>query len=605
MKRIVTAVLAVMFAASVICIPEFTYTGYGTVYANADTQKQIATAQRSIDATMARFAAANDTTEEEALAAAIAGLRKDSRVTVTVKEGSFSIRKATKESEGKLYISFILSCDGEYFVMGTGSPIERIIEGDDKMLTEDLHEMSVAVDAMTLTNKTTKEDMLKVALAAAKNGSTAYWKDGFYKKDATFEAEGEIIGYLVATYKSETREVRYHEKIPMLVRKVPKDQISLNEEEWDILRRVNIERFNEGEICLAMPGALQDACDTRAKEIAESFSHTRPNGSSCFTAIKNFSYSTAGENIYHCPSKTRTLDTARAMTSWMESPGHRANILKTTYTYIGVGSYETGEDSTAVQMFAASGKTINSAVSSNGTLEFEDEEAMQKEYLIFNNPDGLVSYMPIDINYLKPSDGGYTLKLNSSFTVTLKIKNSLQDNTQKSTTGFSDVKPGDYYEEAVKWAVDNNVTTGTSATTFSPKNSCTKAQIITFLWRAVGAPKTDVSNPFRDVSASDYYYDAALWAFKNKIITGVEFAPNTPCTRSMTVTYLYKNAGKPDTSYETWFTDVEEDGSDEQKAVCWAVEKGITQGTSEYKFSPKRVCDRGQIVTFLYRALAK
>ena len=118
MKRIVTAVLAVMFAASVICIPEFTYTGYGTVYANADTQKQIATAQRSIDATMARFAAANDTTEEEALAAAIAGLRKDSRVTVTVKEGSFSIRKATKESEGKLYISFILSCDGEYFVMG-------------------------------------------------------------------------------------------------------------------------------------------------------------------------------------------------------------------------------------------------------------------------------------------------------------------------------------------------------------------------------------------------------------------------------------------------------------------------------------------------------
>lgn len=605
MKRIVTAVLAVMFAASVICIPEFTYTGYGTVYANADTQKQIATAQRSIDATMARFAAANDTTEEEALAAAIAGLRKDSRVTVTVKEGSFSIRKATKESEGKLYISFILSCDGEYFVMGTGSPIERIIEGDDKMLTEDLHEMSVAVDAMTLTNKTTKEDMLKVVLAAAKNGSTAYWKDGFYKKDATFEAEGEIIGYLVATYKSETREVRYHEKIPMLVRKVPKDQISLNEEEWDILRRVNIERFNEGEICLAMPGALQDACDTRAKEIAESFSHTRPNGSSCFTAIKNFSYSTAGENIYHCPSKTRTLDTARAMTSWMESPGHRANILKTAYTYIGVGSYETGEDSTAVQMFAASGKPINSAVSSNGTLEFEDEEAMQKEYLIFNNPDGLVSYMPIDINYLKPSDGGYTLKLNSSFTVTLKIKNSLQDNTQKSTTGFSDVKPGDYYEEAVKWAVDNNVTTGTSATTFSPKNSCTKAQIITFLWRAVGAPKTDVSNPFRDVSASDYYYDAALWAFKNKIITGVEFAPNTPCTRSMTVTYLYKNAGKPDTSYETWFTDVEEDGSDEQKAVCWAVEKGITQGTSEYKFSPKRVCDRGQIVTFLYRALAK
>ena len=605
MKRIVTAVLAVMFAASVICIPEFTYTGYGTVYANADTQKQIATAQRSIDATMARFAAANDTTAEEALAAAIAGLRKDSRVTVTVKEGSFSIRKATKASEGKLYISFILSCDGEYFVMGTGSPIERIIEGDDKMLTEDLHEMSVAVDAMTLTNKTTKEDMLKVALAAAKNGSTAYWKDGFYKKDATFEAEGEIIGYLVATYKSETREVRYHEKIPMLVRKVPKDQISLNEEEWDILRRVNIERFNEGEICLAMPGALQDACDTRAKEIAESFSHTRPNGSSCFTAIKNFSYSTAGENIYHCPSKTRTLDTARAMTSWMESPGHRANILKPAYTYIGVGSYETGEDSTAVQMFAASGKPINSAVSSNGTLEFEDEEAMQKEYLIFNNPDGLVSYMPIDINYLKPSDGGYTLKLNSSFTVTLKIKNSLQDNTQKSTTGFSDVKPGDYYEEAVKWAVDNNVTTGTSATTFSPKNSCTKAQIITFLWRAVGAPKTDVSNPFRDVSASDYYYDAALWAFKNKIITGVEFAPNTPCTRSMTVTYLYKNAGKPDTSYETWFTDVEEDGSDEQKAVCWAVEKGITQGTSEYKFSPKRVCDRGQIVTFLYRALAK
>ena len=170
---------------------------------------------------------------------------------------------------------------------------------------------------------------------------------------------------------------------------------------------------------------------------------------------------------------------------------------------------------------------------------------------------------------------------------------------------FVDVKEGAYYYDAVLWAVEQKITSGTSATTFSPDASCTRAQIVTFLWRAAGSPKVENGkNPFTDVKADAYYYDAVLWAVEKGVTSGTSattFSPDATVTRGQTVTFLYRNAGSPEVSGTMPFTDVEADAY-YAKAVQWAVQQKITTGTSETTFSPMSDCTRGQIVTFLYRA---
>lgn len=165
--------------------------------------------------------------------------------------------------------------------------------------------------------------------------------------------------------------------------------------------------------------------------------------------------------------------------------------------------------------------------------------------------------------------------------------------------GFTDVKADAYYADAVAWAVDREITTGTSATTFSPNNTCTTAQILTFLWRANGSPAVSGSNPFSDVSAGAYYYQAALWAREKGLVSGSAFRGDTPCTRAATVTYLWKLAGQPSAGASS-FTDVPASAGYAQ-AVAWAVNEGITSGTGDQKFSPDAICTRGQIMTFIYR----
>lgn len=168
--------------------------------------------------------------------------------------------------------------------------------------------------------------------------------------------------------------------------------------------------------------------------------------------------------------------------------------------------------------------------------------------------------------------------------------------------GFSDVSETDYFAEPVRWAVEKNITTGTSDTSFSPNQTCTTAQILTFLWRANGKPEPGIANPFSDVTADDYYYKAALWAYEEGLISGAGFGGSAPCTRAQTVTYQWKLAGSP-TAPSAGFSDVS-DSADYAMAVAWAVQKGVTTGTSSTTFAPDDTCTRGQIVTFLYRDLA-
>ena len=168
---------------------------------------------------------------------------------------------------------------------------------------------------------------------------------------------------------------------------------------------------------------------------------------------------------------------------------------------------------------------------------------------------------------------------------------------------FTDVAESDYYYAPIQWAVENGVTTGTSATTFSPASTCTTAQILTFLWRAVGSPAPAGENPFSDVAEDVYYADAAVWAHEQGLVSGETFNGDAPCTRSAVVTYLWKLAEEPEAEAAA-FTDVAAD-ADYAQAVAWAVEQGITTGTSDTTFSPDSTCTRGQIVTFLYRDLVE
>lgn len=223
----------------------------------------------------------------------------------------------------------------------------------------------------------------------------------------------------------------------------------------------------------------------------------------------------------------------------------------------------------------------------------------------------------IDLATYKPTRAGYTfagwfsdkaltkavtsVKLTANTTVYAKW-------TQSGGTAqnpFVDVKEGAYYYDAVLWAVEQKITSGTSATTFSPDASCTRAQMVTFLWRAAGSPKVENGkNPFTDVQADAYYYDAVLWAVEKGVTSGTSattFSPDATVTRGQTVTFLYRNAGSPEVSGTMPFTDVEADAY-YAKAVQWAVQQKITTGTSETTFSPMSDCTRGQIVTFLYRA---
>jgi hypothetical protein len=173
-------------------------------------------------------------------------------------------------------------------------------------------------------------------------------------------------------------------------------------------------------------------------------------------------------------------------------------------------------------------------------------------------------------------------------------------------TPFDDVKPGSFCEEPVAWAVAQNITTGMSATTFAPDSPCTRGQVVTFLWRAAGKPEPQSSeNPFVDLRPGSFYEKAVLWAVEAGITKGTDathFSPDEPCNRSSVVTFLWRAAEMPaPQSTANPFVDVKA-GSFYEKAVFWAVEQNITNGTDTTHFSPDKPCTRGQVVTFLYRA---
>ena len=213
-----------------------------------------------------------------------------------------------------------------------------------------------------------------------------------------------------------------------------------------------------------------------------------------------------------------------------------------------------------------------------------------------------------EIELTNKGDGKYTFKMPGS-KVTVKAT-FMEDNSMLNF--FVDVFPGDYYYDAVLWAAENDITGGVDDTHFAPNATCTRAQAVTFLWRAARCPAPQSNAmPFTDVAEGSYYHDAVLWAVENGITKGTSdtaFSPNATCTRAQIMTFIYRSEQAQGGGMQgAWmfqnpFSDVDLE-SYYGEAVMWAVANGVTSGTSDTTFSPNANCTRAQIVTFLYRCL--
>ena len=206
-----------------------------------------------------------------------------------------------------------------------------------------------------------------------------------------------------------------------------------------------------------------------------------------------------------------------------------------------------------------------------------------------------------DVALTKKSDTEYTFVMPAG---KVEITPSFVKQAEEPSRVFVDVKTGDYFYDAVLWAVEKGITNGTSAETFSPEDPCTRAQIVTFLWRAAGSLVVNYAMDLSDVAGDAYYAEAVRWALSEGITTGTSdhtFSPDAVCTREQAVTFLWRAAGSPAVSGESAFEDV---GADAYyaRAVAWAAQNGVTNGISQALFGTGSDCTRAQIVTFLYRA---
>ncbi len=262
------------------------------------------------------------------------------------------------------------------------------------------------------------------------------------------------------------------------------------------------------------------------------------------------------------------------------------------------------------------GSTVTYAVNipegiTGGTLTVSPEKAAKGDTVTITvKPDDGYELDKLTVTDAKGNEVTLTDKGGGTYTFPMpgskvEIQVSFQERAGQGDNPFTDVSESAYYYDAVLWAVENGVTNGTTATTFSPNAPVTRAQMVTFLWRAYGAPEATGQNPFTDVDGDTWYYDAVLWAVANGVTNGTTattFAPEAPVTRAQAVTFQWRAAGSPEATGES-FDDVAADAY-YTGAVTWAVEEGITNGTSPTTFRPEAPVTRAQAVTFLYRELA-
>ena len=262
---------------------------------------------------------------------------------------------------------------------------------------------------------------------------------------------------------------------------------------------------------------------------------------------------------------------------------------------------------------ASTGYTVTANSSKNGSVSVTPKNASKGDTVTVT----VKADKGYELSQLTVTDkDGKTVKLtdkgNGKYTFTMpgskvEVKAEFVEISTESTNPFRDVSKNAYYYKQVLWAVEKGITSGVSANEFAPEAACTRGQMVTFLWKAAGSPEVSGTLAFNDVSADAYYAKAVRWAAQQGITSGTSagvFSPNAPCTRGQMAMFLYAYAKNPAVTGSVPFSDVAS-GDYFNTAVLWAVNNGITSGTSSTTYSPASVCTRGQMVVFLYQLLNK
>lgn len=372
-------------------------------------------------------------------------------------------------------------------------------------------------------------------------------------------------------------------------------------EEWEVLKQTNAERAANGLEPLTMFAGLQDAAGVRAVEIETAFSHTRPNGTECFTAIKDagIQYRSAGENIAYGQSTP-----AQVVAGWMNSEGHRKNILTAGYHHLGAGHYR-NRTNHWVQLFIGGCKTT--AIRLEGDApEFDSSGTLLSQDCVLAVDCAMhgTAYLPLE-------NADYTLNGNT-FTVNYDgVSATLPAAAASSVSGFSDVSANAWYANEVDYVTQKGWMNGVGNGRFDPAGSMSRAMVVTVLHRMSGAPDA-ASAGFTDVPADAWYTAAVNWAAANEIVNGVgnnRFSPKSAITRQEFVTMLYRYAQKSGADTSTLqnlypFADADRVSDWSETAMRWSIAKGIIEGVAEGGktwLKPKDLANRAQAAAILMR----
>lgn len=385
-------------------------------------------------------------------------------------------------------------------------------------------------------------------------------------------------------------------------------ETGLSDQEWDVLLLTNRERINNGVAPVTTTNFLQDGCDIRAKELNVKFDHKRPNGSSCFTVLNDVQapgYAAAGENIAAgYPSATAVVN------GWMNSPGHRQNILNPYFAHMGAGLAVFSNNSYGkywVQLFYTGFDCNYTAMNLSAPERITVPFGTKIEDLRLTAEltcDCGKTYLPVMAELCsgyQPNTFGTQKVTVSAFGLsdTIEIK--------VSPEAFTDVPINAWFYEAVNYATENSLMNGIGGNKFSPDANMTRAMLVTVLWRYEGKPK-EGANGFTDVKNGVWYTDAVAWAAKNNIVYGTSpttFDPEGNITREQIAAILYRYANQKglDTGKRASlnaFPDADRVGSYAKEAMEWCVAEGIING-SDGKLAPLNNATRAQVATMLMR----
>jgi len=384
---------------------------------------------------------------------------------------------------------------------------------------------------------------------------------------------------------------------------------SVNNFEWDVLKLVNKERMKSGGVPLSVFSKLQDAVYIRTREIADVFDHKRPDGTLWSTVFEEVSLKRlgAGENIaggYTTPQEV--------MSGWMNSSGHRSNILNENYSHIGIGYEPSGSRSTSwVQLFYASEDCTYDSISiiePDGGFNFPKGTEIEDCNIVIslNCKTNGTSYMPLisemTSGYNSSQPGRQEIGVNLS-----QLSAAFTIDITDDGVPFTDIT-SHWARKYINWAYENSIFGGISETSFAPDQTMSRGMAAAVFFRMLGPDEYKGINTYYDVFPSHYYFDAVAWATKRGLVTGIAmgcYFPEQNITREAFATFLYKShrlfeETNPGPDYLSEYSDHKDISSWSRDALIWAVDNELMDGRSG-KIAPQEDITRAEAAAILYR----